>query len=207
MNKIYAKRKMQQENGSKVLFEKKYSIANNNWGYESDVKADFDIAYDESMIYLKFFVQESNTKAVNKNFNEPVYEDSCVEFFISFDEQHYYNLEFNCIGNILGGYGVGRNNREVLESELLKQINTRPSLGANKIEIIDRKTEWTLDVAIPKAVFKYEKIDVFKGLKAKCNFYKCGDKQAFPHYLSWNPINVDSPDFHLPEFFGLVVFE
>ncbi|MBO7233161.1 MAG: hypothetical protein J6V16_08435, partial [Bacteroidales bacterium] len=23
-----------------------------------------------------------------------------------------------------------------------------------------------------------------------------------PHYLSWQPINTEKPDFHRPEFFG-----
>ena len=40
-----------------------------------------------------------------------------------------------------------------------------------------------------------------------CNFYKCGDKQVEPHYLSWNPVLTDNPDFHRPEYFGKVIFE
>ncbi|MCW3806389.1 carbohydrate-binding family 9-like protein [Plebeiibacterium marinum] len=182
------------------------SISCNNWDYQSDVNADFVIGYDCDNLYLKFFVQESNTKAVNTKYNEPVYEDSCVEFFVSFDGEKYYNLEFNCIGNVLGGYGANRNNRERLATELLTKISTKPSLGKNRINIIDRKTEWSLEVVIPKAVFKNEEIKTFEGLKTTCNFYKCGDKQAFPHYLSWSPISVENPDFHLPEFFGEVVF-
>ena len=34
------------------------------------------------------------------------------------------------------------------------------------------------------------------------NFYKCGDKTAHPHFVSWNPVGTPSPDFHRPEFFG-----
>ena len=34
------------------------------------------------------------------------------------------------------------------------------------------------------------------------NFYKCGDATEMPHYLSWNPIQTERPDFHRPEFFG-----
>ncbi|MGQ1788440.1 carbohydrate-binding family 9-like protein [Saccharicrinis sp. GN24d3] len=207
MNKILAQRIDNVQRWFKDLMQARNPISNNNWNYESDVKADFVIGYDKDNLYLKFYVQESNTKAVNTKFNEPVYEDSCVEFFISFDGKSYYNLEFNCIGNVLGGYGSDRNNRETLAPELIEKISTRPSLGKNRIEIIDRKTDWNQEVVIPKEVFKNEELNSFEGLKTTCNFYKCGDKQVFPHYLSWSPIKVENPDFHLPEFFGEVVFK
>ncbi len=207
MNKITATKIKVGENGLNGILDKKINIGNDNWGYKSDVVADFNIGYDDDNIYLKFFVQESNTKAVNTVINEPVYEDSCVEFFVTFDGKSYYNLEFNCIGNVLGGYGAERNNREALAPELLKQIITKPSLGFNRIEIIDRKTEWTLGITIPKSIFKYDNIDKIEGLKANCNVYKCGDKQVFTHYLSWSPITVENPDFHLPKYFGEIEFE
>ena len=34
------------------------------------------------------------------------------------------------------------------------------------------------------------------------NIYKCGDKTAHPHFLSWAPVGTPSPDFHRPEYFG-----
>ena len=43
--------------------------------------------------------------------------------------------------------------------------------------------------------------DVIKG-----NFYKCGDKTAHKHYLSWSPIDLDSPNCHCPEYFGVIRF-
>ena len=41
---------------------------------------------------------------------------------------------------------------------------------------------------------------------ARANFYKCADKAAHPHYLSWNRIEIPSPDFHRPDFFGELIF-
>ena len=46
----------------------------------------------------------------------------------------------------------------------------------------------------------------FKGELA-ANFYKCGDETANKHYLSWSPIDLRSPDFHRPEYFGVITFE
>ena len=36
-------------------------------------------------------------------------------------------------------------------------------------------------------------------------FYKCGDKTAHPHFLSWNPVGTPAPDFHRPDFFGELI--
>jgi hypothetical protein len=41
----------------------------------------------------------------------------------------------------------------------------------------------------------------------RANFYKCADNTRIPHYVSWNPIEVASPDFHRPEFFGELLLE
>ena len=151
-------------------------------------------------------MQELNIKAVHKNFNDPVYEDSCVEFFVSFDKVNYYNLEFNCIGTILGAHGKNRNSRQQLDIDLLRKIKVKPSLGTNKINIVDSKTKWTLDAVIPISVFKFSNLTSLKHKTAYCNFYKCGDKQVVPHFLSWNPVLTDEPDFHRPEYFGELDF-
>lgn len=181
-------------------------IENNNWNYKSDVKANFSLQHDDNNIYIQFKVSELNTKAVYTSYNEAVWEDSCVEFFISFDGENYYNLEFNCIGNLLGSYGSGKQNRTELSTKILSNINTTPSLGRNKIEIINRPTEWTLEVIIPRGTFCFNDIKSFNDMKATGNFYKCGDKQAAVHFLSWNPIKSAEPNFHLPEYFGAIEF-
>ena len=38
------------------------------------------------------------------------------------------------------------------------------------------------------------------------NFYKCGDKTAHIHFVSWSPIGCEKPDFHRPEYFGTLEF-
>ena len=56
--------------------------------------------------------------------------------------------------------------------------------------------------------FSEKKLDngiIVKEIKA--NFYKCGDELQTPHFLSWNPIQIEQPDFHRPDFFGTLEFE
>jgi hypothetical protein len=50
-------------------------------------------------------------------------------------------------------------------------------------------------------------LSTFKGLKAKANFFKCGDETLEPHFVTWNPVKTTSPDYYRPEFFGEVLFE
>ncbi|MGH2565575.1 MAG: carbohydrate-binding family 9-like protein, partial [Ginsengibacter sp.] len=40
----------------------------------------------------------------------------------------------------------------------------------------------------------------------KVNFYKCGDKLPKPHFLTWNTVETEDPDFHAPEYFGSMEF-
>ena len=181
-------------------------IDSDNWNFRCHITASFGIGHDAQNIYLRYIVKESNIRARYEHMNDSVHEDSCVEFFISFGNDSYYNLEFNCIGTIHGAYGRNREDRIRLKEKLIETIQITPSLGTSKILILDRETEWSLDVIIPIAVFEFTNLSTFQHVTANCNFYKCGDKQVVPHYLSWNPIESENPDFHRPEYFGEIKF-
>src|SRR5690606_39121631 len=64
----------------------------------------FKIAYTDDAILINYSVEEKHLRVNNFKHNDPVYEDSCVEFFISFEDGIYYNLEFNAVGIALVGY-------------------------------------------------------------------------------------------------------
>ena len=186
-----------------------HSIAHPNWVDVEDIKVSFNIAHDGTNIYLSYHVEEPQVRAVNTEFNSPVWEDSCVEFFFSpaGNQLYYYNFEFNAIGALLCGYGKDRHQREHLPESVLTQVETIPSLGKEPIGRIWGRTNWDLHVKIPKEVLVFSKIENLSGLKAKGNFYKCGDKLEKPHYLSWEPVRSPDPNFHLPEHFGPLSFQ
>ena len=52
-----------------------------------------------------------------------------------------------------------------------------------------------------------DEIHSLDGRDMRANFYKCGDKLTTPHFLSWNKIDLPSPCFHCPPFFGQIHFE
>lgn len=164
----------------------------------------FSIAHSNDCIFLKFFVIEKNIRAVNSEVNSPVYEDSCVEFFISFNnDKAYYNLEFNCVGTCLAGFGEGRNDRQLLPQEVINKIRSQAVINHGAME---HNVEWELVLAIPLNFFCHHTLHTLTGSIGRANFYKCGDLLPQPHYVTWSNIEAPAPDFHLPVFFGKLVF-
>jgi len=187
-----------------------HPIAHANWletfPYRPD--AEFQIAHDAANLYLHYRVAEEFVRAAHIRPNEPVWEDSCVEFFVSFDgRETYYNLEFNVLGTGLIGYGTSDHGTRVrLPEEKILMVKT-----ATEVVQVDGRKKWAIGLQVPLAVFdrrnpssQYEGLS---GTKAFANFYKCGDKLPIPHFLSWNKIDHPTPNFHLPEYFGELLFE
>jgi hypothetical protein len=172
--------------------------------YPYKPSAGFTIAYGPDCIFLKYFIVEKQIRAVNDEPNSPVWQDTCVEFFVSFnDGKQYYNFEINCIGTILAAYGPNLEHRDFLPEKTIATIRT--------YTIIDKFSEptlihWDLIAVIPFTAFTHDKISALTGTRARANFYKCGDKLTEPHYMTWNDIKSAKPDFHLPAFFGTLIF-
>lgn len=171
--------------------------------YLPDVE--FKVAYTDNSVVLEYKVKEKYLKAIYLKTNEPVYKDSCVEFFISFDDVHYYNFEFNSLGTALVGYGsADRSSRQYLPVPLIQKIQTKGTRKSSKVKGVDN--EWSLQLQIPFEVFYNENLESLKGRNATANFYKCGDDLPEPHFVSWNRIEAPEPDFHIPKYFGKIEF-
>lgn len=185
-----------------------HPIAHQNWiQYDQMPLAKFRIAHDGNNIYIKYEVSETEIRAVADKNNGPVWQDSCVEFFVSFDDSgYYYNLEQSCIGTTLLGYRKDRENASKASDTIINTISRKSSLGQETFELKEGRFNWSLISVIPISVFWSSHLKTFDGLKAKANFYKCGDKLAHPHYLSWSPVNIEKPDFHRVDFFQEIIF-
>jgi len=183
-----------------------------NWSeYPYRPEVSFKMAYDESNLYLKYLVHEKSVRAVNVEPNGSVWEDSCCEFFCDFDGKGYYNLETNCIGTQLLGYGETMKDRELAaksrrraDAVIIDRISKISSLGIEPFDVKTGDFRYEIVMMIPASAFFEHDIKFKKGFSFRANFYKCGDKTAQMHFLSWNPINTEAPNFHVPEFFGTV---
>lgn len=181
------------------------AIDQSPWKQEFPVnpEAKFQIAYDSQSIILHYEITEEFVKAQYIRPNENIWEDSCVEFFISFDQgKTYYNAEFNVLGTGLIGYGSSdKENRNRLTAEDILKVNT-----FTQVKNINGIKTWNIILTYPFSLFAMTS-EQLSGSSATANFYKCGDSLPNPHFVAWNNIDFPKPNFHLPEFFGKINFE
>ncbi len=185
-----------------------------NWeGYEYHPLVEFRIAYSKDEIYLQYHVVEPCVKAVyGEDSGSAPYKDSCLEFFCIPDNNNtiYYNLELNCIGKGTFAGGAQRTDRTRFKDDVLSQIRRHSTLGSEPFGIKESNQdpfEYTLTVAIPLKLYSLSEMEPLKGRTIRANFYKCGDDMPQKHYLSWNPIGTERPNFHTPQYFGELFFE
>lgn len=129
-----------------------------------------------------------------------IWEDSTCEIFLKDPScPDYYNIEVNAAGYLLVGKGPDRHSRVRLPMETIARISRKAEFKV-PFDNADDLFTWSLTVAIPYGVIGLDGEHLPATLLG--NIYKCGDKTAHPHFLSWAPIDTPKPDFHRPEFFG-----
>ena len=172
-------------------------------------EAAFRIAHTESALLIHYRVKEQSVRARYDYDNGQQWTDSCVEFFSQpAGDDIYYNIECNCIGNILMAAGPTREGREKAPQEALHLIRRWASLGNKGIfEEQRQETAWQVALIVPYAAFFKHQLTTLDGHSVRANFYKCGDELMEPHFLSWQPIRLPKPDFHRPDFFGVLEME
>ena len=165
-----------------------------------------NLARSSQSLFLRFYVWGNVLKAVYYTDQSPVHEDSCVEFFCKLkDEVEYRNFEFNCIGTCSASVRKGRKEDvRPFSPEEMKTIKRLPSIVPKAFNELSGHFEWDLTVEIPFGLMGIVSHNLPEYIEA--NFYKCADDTEFPHFVSWNPIETEKPDFQRPEFFGKLVF-
>lgn len=179
-------------------------------GSEHRPETTLRLQYNNEGIFGKFDVKDKFIICVNTENQQPVYQDSCVEFFISPNKVNgYFNFEFNCIGKILSRFKTFNENsisKEILTENDLSKILLETTFKEKITEEITEPTDWSLSFFIPfKLLGKYAKeFSTAKGTVWKGNFFKCADKSSHPHWVSWSP--VKELNFHEPDCFGEIIF-
>ena len=164
-------------------------------------------AHSNRYLYIDFLVRCNYLRAVNFTDNSPVSEDSCVEFYVAPDpaKDAYWVFELNCVGTINAAFCTGKAECTPLSADFLKQIKRHTSVGTRPFQEVEGSFIWNVAMAIPLELLGSE----YNGepMMMRGNFNKCASATSQPHYLSWSPINTDSPDFHQPEFFGDIILD
>lgn len=170
-------------------------------------------AYDEHSLYVIWKVEDKYVLAKRTKHQQDVWRDSCVELFFTPGsdpkEWGYFNLETNCAGVKLFGAHVASSKDKKFTIEDCDSIATASSLKGPIDSEIAEPTTWTLEYKIPlNLIEKFGQIERPKpGVTWRANFYKCADDTSHPHWLTWSPVNHAEPSFHLPTYFGIIVFE
>ena len=177
-------------------------------GYRPKVEA--RLGWTRAFLYVRFRVEERRVRVRYTKFQDPVYKDSCVEFFVDMVPEKrlgYVNFETNAAGTLLAAFGPDRSHRTPLWPEDLAGFEASASIPG-PVDGEHGAADWTLEYRVPLALFKklYAE-EIAPGHRAAANFYKCGDDTEVAHYGAWSPVGTPGPDFHRPEFFGDLVFE
>ena len=163
------------------------------------------VARTKDALVVDFRVSGLDLRAQNMEDNGRQWEDSCVEVFIKDPEKaDYYNFEINALGKVLACYGPVREGRTRRPQEQMKKILRFAHLEGGPLDKDGIQT-WRVGVVIPFELIGIHPDNLPHSIRA--NFYKCGDKTAHPHYVSWSPIDTPKPDFHRPDFFGKLILK
>jgi hypothetical protein len=118
-------------------------------------------------------------------------------------EKNYRNFECNALGAMLAACRESRDTAQNLEQDV-KSIVRHTTICHRYKENGKQVSDWTLYLEIPKKALGFAENESLSGQKIRANFYKCGDNTSEPHFLSWSPIALPEPNFHAPEFFGML---
>ncbi len=142
---------------------------------------------------------ESSPKAVYSKRDDPIYLDSCLEFFVAAVEgrAEYINVECNANGVFLCEFGDGKYNRR-LSADL---TSLSPIVESFKGEDVNGAF-WGVKIQLTKEYLcSVYSCNDFEFGSIKANFYKCGDDCDIQHYIAFSPVTTLPPGFHNPECF------
>ena len=173
------------------------------------------LLYDDGNLYLRFRVEDCYVVAKHTQFQDPVWRDSCVEFFVQpRPSSGYFNFEINCGGALLSYYiedptrtadGFAKFTR--LAPEHGARIRITHSLPSIVMPEQAGPTTWHVGCQIPLAVLEAYAgpLGPLVGQAWRGNFYKCADDSSHPHWASWAPIGAVL-NFHQPACFAPLRF-
>ncbi len=165
--------------------------------FHQDINTTFKILRGPQGISVLMHTNEESLRLVQSEENSRVCDDSCMEFFFKPDpwDTNYINFEFNPKGILFLSVGDGRHGRKILDTD--RKIF--------KIQSVAFDGSWTLKFYIPDS-FLYNYFDKISDV-CRGNFYKCGELTGHSHFISWSEVEVEEPDFHIPDFFGHLEFK
>jgi len=172
------------------------------------------LAYDDKYLYAIYRVEDQYVRAVAPHHQGDICHDSCVEFFFAPSGnivEGYFNLEMNCGGTMLFNFQlIPWKDMIPIKEASMQRITVGHTLPPRIDPEIVQPTVWTLEYRLPVDVLTEYCPAARKpapGVTWRGNIYKCADKTSHPHWLTWAEVKNPVPNFHMPEYFGTLIFE
>lgn len=172
------------------------------WLEPVDIAAHAQLCYDDEALYVRMWAEEENVRAEYPK-DDPLaktYEDSCLELFVApvDGDDRYLNFEFNpncAVGAQIGTTKTDRV-RIIPDNDPYQAVSTRTEDG------------WEIEFQLPFDFIRtfYPGFSPESGMQMRGNLYKCGNLTVQKHYIAWSPVGSETPNFHLPEYFGVLAF-
>jgi hypothetical protein len=183
------------------------------------------ILWDDECLYIAYTTTDKNILATRTQRYEDVFNDDCVEAFLSpFADapQIYTNIEINALGTFLSEIHLAGPDPEIEKMPLVIASHYTPKpghylwsppglqIGRRHKGTINLETDedswWVIEMSIPFSTFRYlgMKENPKEGSVWRFNLYRIGGKNVPPRRnLFYLPEPMGN---HSPEYYGRLVF-
>lgn len=201
------------ESKEEISLCKEFRVDNSLWTCKKAPKTVGRMGYIEGKgLFIQMTCYEQNPLRRYKEDMSPVCRDSAMEAFFAFPHKDkdnkenftpyndcmYMNFEMNANGAMYAKYGWGRKGRTALLQQEIKNCACQATINDGYWTV-----SFILNNDLIKKVYKIQDIEELDGFW--CNFYKISEDETIEHYMAFSPIENETPNFHLPQFFAKAV--
>jgi hypothetical protein len=163
------------------------------------------ILYDDKFIYFSFRCIDKNIWASKTNRDDHLWEEEVVEVFIkpNPDSTGYIEIEVNPLGTLLDAYMIDSSKNLPYKEWNIKDLKAAVHIEGT-IDGEPNDTAWNCEIAFPLVCAKTApNIPPKTGDIWFINLYRAELKPEYA-LISWSPTYRN--DFHMPGFFGRLIF-
>lgn len=174
------------------------------WENIKSTSMTFKALHSEDWLYLLYNVKDDDIKVyVNTNDKSEVMRSERVEIFFRKDDRlsPYYGLELDPLARVMD-----------YEAEYHRKFNPNWAWPEEKLIVKTDRTKhgYTVEVAIHKGSLR--SLGLLSGKKIEAGIFRaeCNDthgKEGAMKWISWLKPDSETPDFHIPSSFGVLILD
>ncbi len=169
------------------------------------------VCWDDENLYLCFSCKDTDIWGHCRNRDEPLYDEEVVEFFLcpTGNLVHYFEFEISPANVVFDAkvFSPEGDRRSILVDKEWDAVGLRTGVRLSG-KLNDRSSPdigWIAEAALP-----FRDLGLTgppePGESWKANFYRI-ERGEVTEFTAWSPNFRDPADFHVPAYFGTLVFE